>query len=161
MPQDERENVTTVEEIVVIGNIASDTAGFWRDLLGFDKGSFSFSHIGLNSGHPGQVEVAIGGVTGGFPVNPDDSPTIGVSAGLEVDPSDGKVSVGLSNGISYIPKPSSGLSSDGLTVTYRVDVPYPVGGVGAYPVPGGDVGERYWGLPPGSGLGPASEPYGF
>lgn len=159
MPQDPGNDVTTVEEIVITGikheNTESDTVGFWRDLLGFDKGSFSFSDIGLDSSHPGQVEVAIGGVTGGFPVNPDDSPTIGVSAGLEVDPSDGKVSLGLSNGISYNPDPSSGLSSDGLSVSYQTDVPSPYGGLGYYPVPGGDVGEAYFGPPPWVRLRPS------
>jgi hypothetical protein len=161
-PQDPSDNVTTVDEVVITGikSSESDSAGFWRDFFGFDSGSFRLSDFGLDFSHAGEVEVSIGGVTGGFPVNPDDSPTIGASAGLDVDPSDGRVPVGLSNGISYNPDPSTGLSTDGLSASYLINVPSPHGGLGYYPVPGGD-GETSFGPPPGSGLGPPSEPYGF
>jgi hypothetical protein len=76
----------------------SDTVGFFRDLFGFDNGSFIWGDLGLNSNHPGQVEVAVLGVTGGVPLDGESSPTIGVTIGVDVNPSDGSVGGGTAYG---------------------------------------------------------------
>jgi hypothetical protein len=88
--------------VVVIGERRerdeSDTVGFFRDLFGFDNGSFIWGDLGLNSNHPGQVEVAVLGVTGGVPLDGESSPTIGVTIGVDVNPSDGSVGGGTAYG---------------------------------------------------------------
>jgi len=87
-------------------------------------------------------------------MNDQEVPVIGVSGGLDPDPRDGNVGVGLDTGVSYNPDVGRGLGTEGANVTYYVDVPSPYGGIGYYPVPGGEYGELYFGLPPGSALGP-------
>ncbi len=82
---------------------------------------------------------------------------IGVSGGVDVDPTDGTVGVGV-NDVQYDPGMTAGYNGNPLEPGYYVEIPGMGGGVGAYDVPGGDPGEHYWGPPPGS-LGNENYPY--
>lgn len=145
MPQHQEDEEDWVDEIVVVGerpergeNGGSSGGGSWlADLFGFDNGGFDWGDVGIQQQHPGQLEVSVLGVTGGVPLNDESAPTIGVTIGVDINPSDGSVGIGPATGVSYDPDPSLGFSADGPSLQYQQEVPSPYGGLGYYPIEGG------------------------
>lgn len=131
-----------------------DREGFWSDLFGFDGGGFSWGNVGIDHEHDGHIIYSLFGLSYGDSLNSDDSNLFGVSGGLDVNPRDGSVGIGLDSGVSYDPNSGPGLSEPGPSMGYYFAIPSPNGGVNYYQIPGGDPGEMYLGPPPGSPLGP-------
>ncbi len=120
-----------------------------KDGLGFD-GQFWFQ----GPGPGGHVVISGGGGAVAIPLDEDGRPHVGATVGADIDPRDGRVGVGVAPSVSWDGSVSSGPYAQAGSVGYWAEVPYTGGGIGMYPVPGGDVGEYYWGPPPGSGLAP-------
>jgi len=80
----------------------------------------------------------------------DEPGYVGVSGGLDLNITDGSVGVGV-NGVSYDPSLEPGFNGNYFEPGYYYEIPSPTGGIGPYPVPGGDPGEHYWAPPPGWG----------
>lgn len=131
-----------------------DREGFWSDLFGFDGGGFSWGNVGIDHEHDGHIIYSLFGLSYGDSLNSDDPNLVGFAFGADVDPTDGNVSIGPDSGVHYDPNSGPGLSDPGLSMGYYFGIPSPNGGINFYQRPDGDPGDFYFGLPPGSALGP-------
>lgn len=150
------EVTTTVDDVVVTGQRRIQEApGFFADLFGFDSGGFSWGDIGLSGGGGnGHVVGQVAGLGIAVPVDENGRTMVGAEIGVDIDPSDGNVVPSVPNGLSYNPSLDPGFNVGPTSVSYWAEVPYTGGGIAQYPVPGGEVGEYYWGTEPGSPLSP-------
>ena len=143
-----------LDDVIVTGTrrAPESSDGSWlRDFFGFDSGRFLLSDFGI--GGSSHLVISGAGGTVAIPLDEEGRPMIGVQIGVDINVTDGDVGVSVGPGVG-LDSPEPGPYVDGLTAGYWWTVPETGGGLGLYPVPGGDHGEYYWGPPPGSDLGP-------